>query len=169
MVNLPNNNTRHLKDNFLIRRMAIDHGVPLITNDQVCKCHAITGWKILSFYSLISHSHTAAPALMNVFFLSLCVSGGEAVCRSYSLCRWSRHHQPLPLPPKRRTTKRQQPAEQQPTSVTPLLHLNSRIQWGNINSEIFSASPYLNFYLKYGDDDLKAQVFGCVLRPKDTK
>lgn len=35
VVNLPNNNTRHVKDNFLIRRMAIDHGVPLITNFQV--------------------------------------------------------------------------------------------------------------------------------------
>ena len=39
VVNLPNNNTRHLKDNFLIRRMAVDHGVPLITNYQVSKCH----------------------------------------------------------------------------------------------------------------------------------
>lgn len=37
VVNLPNNNTRHLKDNFVIRRMAIDHGVPLITNHQVSK------------------------------------------------------------------------------------------------------------------------------------
>uniref|UniRef100_A0A673B1I6 carbamoyl-phosphate synthase (ammonia) n=1 Tax=Sphaeramia orbicularis TaxID=375764 RepID=A0A673B1I6_9TELE len=35
VVNLPNNNTRLIKDNFLIRRMAIDHGVPLITNYQV--------------------------------------------------------------------------------------------------------------------------------------
>ena len=35
VVNLPNNNTRLLKDNFLIRRMAVDHGVPLITNYQV--------------------------------------------------------------------------------------------------------------------------------------
>uniref|UniRef100_A0A665XCQ5 Carbamoyl-phosphate synthase 1, mitochondrial n=1 Tax=Echeneis naucrates TaxID=173247 RepID=A0A665XCQ5_ECHNA len=40
VVNLPNNNTRHLKDNFLIRRMAIDHGVPLITNYQVVKLFA---------------------------------------------------------------------------------------------------------------------------------
>lgn len=39
VVNLPNNNTRHLKDNFVIRRMAVDHGVPLITNYQVSKCH----------------------------------------------------------------------------------------------------------------------------------
>lgn len=37
VVNLPNNNTRHLKDNFLIRRMAVDHGVPLITNYQASK------------------------------------------------------------------------------------------------------------------------------------
>ncbi|KAF1382425.1 hypothetical protein PFLUV_G00143650 [Perca fluviatilis] len=40
VVNLPNNNTRHLKDNFLIRRMAVDHGVPLITNHQVVKLFA---------------------------------------------------------------------------------------------------------------------------------
>ncbi|XP_035860063.1 carbamoyl-phosphate synthase [ammonia], mitochondrial-like [Sander lucioperca] len=40
VVNLPNNNTRQLKDNFLIRRMAVDHGVPLITNHQVVKLFA---------------------------------------------------------------------------------------------------------------------------------
>ncbi|XP_060945181.1 carbamoyl-phosphate synthase [ammonia], mitochondrial isoform X2 [Limanda limanda] len=40
VVNLPNNNSRHLKDNFVIRRMAIDHGVPLITNYQVVKLFA---------------------------------------------------------------------------------------------------------------------------------
>uniref|UniRef100_A0A8C6P7L3 Carbamoyl-phosphate synthase 1 n=1 Tax=Nothobranchius furzeri TaxID=105023 RepID=A0A8C6P7L3_NOTFU len=40
VVNLPNNNTRHLKDNFLIRRMAVDYGVPLITNYQVVKLFA---------------------------------------------------------------------------------------------------------------------------------
>ncbi|KAF5893000.1 carbamoyl-phosphate synthase [ammonia], mitochondrial, partial [Clarias magur] len=34
VVNLPNNNTKFVKDNFLIRRMAVDHGVPLITNFQ---------------------------------------------------------------------------------------------------------------------------------------
>uniref|UniRef100_A0A8B9KLP0 carbamoyl-phosphate synthase (ammonia) n=1 Tax=Astyanax mexicanus TaxID=7994 RepID=A0A8B9KLP0_ASTMX len=37
VVNLPNNNTKFLKDNFLIRRMAVDYGVPLITNFQVVK------------------------------------------------------------------------------------------------------------------------------------
>ncbi|XP_031714598.1 carbamoyl-phosphate synthase [ammonia], mitochondrial [Anarrhichthys ocellatus] len=40
VVNLPNNNSRHLKDNFIIRRMAVDHGVPLITNYQVVKLFA---------------------------------------------------------------------------------------------------------------------------------
>ncbi|KAI4805286.1 hypothetical protein KUCAC02_009911, partial [Chaenocephalus aceratus] len=40
VVNLPNNNTRLVKDNFVIRRMAIDHGVPLITNYQVVKLFA---------------------------------------------------------------------------------------------------------------------------------
>ncbi|XP_076026164.1 carbamoyl-phosphate synthase [ammonia], mitochondrial [Genypterus blacodes] len=40
VVNLPNNNTRHIKDNFLIRRLAVDYGVPLITNYQVVKLFA---------------------------------------------------------------------------------------------------------------------------------
>ncbi|XP_058643579.1 carbamoyl-phosphate synthase [ammonia], mitochondrial isoform X2 [Onychostoma macrolepis] len=40
VVNLPNNNTKFLKDNFQIRRMAVDHGVPLITNFQVVKLFA---------------------------------------------------------------------------------------------------------------------------------
>ncbi|XP_066543719.1 carbamoyl-phosphate synthase [ammonia], mitochondrial isoform X2 [Amia ocellicauda] len=40
VVNLPNNNTMFIKDNFLIRRMAIDHGVPLITNFQVVNLFA---------------------------------------------------------------------------------------------------------------------------------
>ncbi|KAG5283428.1 hypothetical protein AALO_G00041970 [Alosa alosa] len=40
VVNLPNNNTRFIKDNFIIRRMAVDHGVPLITNFQVVKLFA---------------------------------------------------------------------------------------------------------------------------------
>lgn len=44
VVNLPNNNTFHLKDNFAIRRMAVDYGVPLITNYQVSERHAkVTG------------------------------------------------------------------------------------------------------------------------------
>ncbi|KAJ8282992.1 hypothetical protein COCON_G00055110 [Conger conger] len=40
VINLPNNSTRFLRDNFLIRRMAVDHGVPLITNYQVVKLFA---------------------------------------------------------------------------------------------------------------------------------
>ncbi|XP_039611293.1 carbamoyl-phosphate synthase [ammonia], mitochondrial isoform X4 [Polypterus senegalus] len=40
VVNLPNSNTKFLKDNFLIRRMAIDHGIPLITNFQIVKMFA---------------------------------------------------------------------------------------------------------------------------------
>ncbi|XP_068428225.1 carbamoyl-phosphate synthase [ammonia], mitochondrial [Clinocottus analis] len=40
VVNLPNNNSRHLNDNFVIRRMAVDHNVPLITNHQVVKLFA---------------------------------------------------------------------------------------------------------------------------------
>uniref|UniRef100_A0A4W3J2K6 Carbamoyl phosphate synthase arginine-specific large chain n=1 Tax=Callorhinchus milii TaxID=7868 RepID=A0A4W3J2K6_CALMI len=40
VVNLPNNNTKFVRENYLIRRMAIDHGVPLITNFQVVKLFA---------------------------------------------------------------------------------------------------------------------------------
>ncbi|XP_067301197.1 carbamoyl-phosphate synthase [ammonia], mitochondrial [Pseudorasbora parva] len=40
VVNLPNNNSKFLKDNFQIRRMAVDYGVPLITNFQVVKLFA---------------------------------------------------------------------------------------------------------------------------------
>ncbi|XP_076858406.1 carbamoyl-phosphate synthase [ammonia], mitochondrial [Brachyhypopomus gauderio] len=40
VVNLPNNNTKFVKDNFHIRRMAVDCGVPLITNFQVVKLFA---------------------------------------------------------------------------------------------------------------------------------
>ncbi|KAK3543883.1 hypothetical protein QTP70_030155, partial [Hemibagrus guttatus] len=40
VVNLPNNNTKFIKENFLIRRMAVDYGVPLITNFQVVKLFA---------------------------------------------------------------------------------------------------------------------------------
>ncbi|KAF7709169.1 carbamoyl-phosphate synthase [ammonia], mitochondrial [Silurus meridionalis] len=40
VVNLPNNNTKFVKENFLIRRMAVDHAVPLITNFQVVKLFA---------------------------------------------------------------------------------------------------------------------------------
>lgn len=40
IINLPNNNTKFVHDNFLIRRMAIDHGLPLVTNFQVVKLFA---------------------------------------------------------------------------------------------------------------------------------
>ncbi|TTA11851.1 Carbamoyl-phosphate synthase [ammonia], mitochondrial [Bagarius yarrelli] len=40
VVNLPNNNTKFVNENFLIRRMAVDYGVPLITNFQVVKLFA---------------------------------------------------------------------------------------------------------------------------------
>uniref|UniRef100_UPI00398E636B carbamoyl-phosphate synthase [ammonia], mitochondrial isoform X2 n=1 Tax=Pristiophorus japonicus TaxID=55135 RepID=UPI00398E636B len=40
VINLPNNNTRFMRENYLIRRMAIDHGMPLITNFQVAKLFA---------------------------------------------------------------------------------------------------------------------------------
>ena len=36
VINLPNQNTKYVKDNYLIRRSSIDNGVPLITNLEVC-------------------------------------------------------------------------------------------------------------------------------------
>ena len=35
VINLPNQNTKYIKDNYLIRRSSIDSGVPLITNLEV--------------------------------------------------------------------------------------------------------------------------------------
>lgn len=35
VINLPNHNTKYVKDNYIIRRTSIDSGVPLITNFQV--------------------------------------------------------------------------------------------------------------------------------------
>lgn len=35
VINLPNHNTKYVRDNYIIRRTAIDAGVPLITNFQV--------------------------------------------------------------------------------------------------------------------------------------
>ncbi|KAJ8017620.1 Carbamoyl-phosphate synthase [ammonia], mitochondrial [Holothuria leucospilota] len=32
VINLPNHNTKFVKDNYLIRRFAVDSGVPLLTN-----------------------------------------------------------------------------------------------------------------------------------------
>lgn len=40
VVNLPNQNTKYIKDNYLIRRSSIDCGVPLITNLEVVKMFA---------------------------------------------------------------------------------------------------------------------------------
>ncbi|KAK3747312.1 hypothetical protein QZH41_016939, partial [Actinostola sp. cb2023] len=35
VINLPNHNTKYIKDNYIIRRTSIDAGVPLVTNFQV--------------------------------------------------------------------------------------------------------------------------------------
>ncbi|XP_071791586.1 carbamoyl-phosphate synthase [ammonia], mitochondrial-like [Asterias amurensis] len=40
VINLPNNNTRYTQDNYLIRRCAIDSGIPLMTNFEVVKLFA---------------------------------------------------------------------------------------------------------------------------------
>ena len=41
VINLPNENTKYTEDNYIIRRTAIDSGVPLLTNFQV-KEHCMT-------------------------------------------------------------------------------------------------------------------------------
>lgn len=50
VINLPNQNTKYIRDNYLIRRASIDCGVPLITNSEVVKMFAealsATGRKI---------------------------------------------------------------------------------------------------------------------------
>ncbi|XP_075036384.1 carbamoyl-phosphate synthase [ammonia], mitochondrial [Mixophyes fleayi] len=40
VINLPNNNTKYVRDNFVIRRTAVDSGVALLTNFQVIKLFA---------------------------------------------------------------------------------------------------------------------------------
>ncbi|XP_072180802.1 carbamoyl-phosphate synthase [ammonia], mitochondrial-like [Diadema setosum] len=40
VINLPNHNTKYVKDNYLIRRAAIDSAVPLMTNFEVVKLFA---------------------------------------------------------------------------------------------------------------------------------
>ncbi|XP_063286024.1 carbamoyl-phosphate synthase [ammonia], mitochondrial [Pelobates fuscus] len=40
VINLPNNNTKYIRDNFLIRRTAVDCGIALLTNFQVVKLFA---------------------------------------------------------------------------------------------------------------------------------
>ncbi|XP_013408425.1 carbamoyl-phosphate synthase [ammonia], mitochondrial [Lingula anatina] len=37
VINLPNHNTKYVKDNYLIRRSAIDFGVPLLTNFEIVR------------------------------------------------------------------------------------------------------------------------------------
>ncbi|MGH0144066.1 UNVERIFIED_CONTAM: hypothetical protein FKN15_044675 [Acipenser sinensis] len=62
VVNLPNSNTKFIRDNFLIRRMAIDHGVPLITNFQVVKlfAEAINHCSVLDSTSLFHYRQNKA-------------------------------------------------------------------------------------------------------------
>ncbi|XP_033124624.1 carbamoyl-phosphate synthase [ammonia], mitochondrial-like [Anneissia japonica] len=40
VINLPNHNTKFTRDNYLIRRTAIDTGTPLMTNFEVVKLFA---------------------------------------------------------------------------------------------------------------------------------
>ncbi|KAM9305925.1 carbamoyl-phosphate synthase [ammonia], mitochondrial [Gastrophryne carolinensis] len=40
VINLPNNNTKYVHDNFVIRRAAVDSGIALLTNFQVVKMFA---------------------------------------------------------------------------------------------------------------------------------
>ncbi|OBS83423.1 hypothetical protein A6R68_22587 [Neotoma lepida] len=40
VINLPNNNTKFVHDNYVIRRTAVDSGIALLTNFQVTKLFA---------------------------------------------------------------------------------------------------------------------------------
>ncbi|XP_014667039.1 PREDICTED: carbamoyl-phosphate synthase [ammonia], mitochondrial-like [Priapulus caudatus] len=40
VINLPNHNTKYLRDNFLIRRTSVDCGVPLLTNFEIVQLFA---------------------------------------------------------------------------------------------------------------------------------
>ncbi|NXA60964.1 CPSM synthase, partial [Mohoua ochrocephala] len=40
VINLPNSNTRFVHDNYVIRRMAVDSGIPLLTNFEVTRLFA---------------------------------------------------------------------------------------------------------------------------------
>lgn len=66
VVNLPNSNTKFIRDNFLIRRMAIDHGVPLITNFQVVKlfAEAINHCSVLDSTSLFHYRQNEASKVI---------------------------------------------------------------------------------------------------------
>jgi carbamoyl-phosphate synthase (ammonia) len=35
VINLPNKNTKHIKENYLIRRAAVDYGIGCISNLEV--------------------------------------------------------------------------------------------------------------------------------------
>lgn len=93
VVNLPNNNTRHLKDNFVIRRLAIDHGVPLITNYQVGghQGAVVMGSTLLPGLNI----YTRPPSL---------VSGCEVVRRGHLSRGGAGYIQPVPLPAERQPT-----------------------------------------------------------------
>lgn len=93
VVNLPNNNTRHLKDNFVIRRLAIDHGVPLITNYQVGGHQGAVGMGSTLLPGL--NIYTLPPSL---------VSGGEVVRRGHLSRGGAGYVQPVPLPAERHPT-----------------------------------------------------------------
>lgn len=69
VVNLPNNNTRHLKDNFVIRRLAIDHGVPLITNYQVCgrQRPSVMGPNVLTVGLILMHLFPLSYQVVKLF------------------------------------------------------------------------------------------------------
>ena len=40
VINIPNHESKRLEDNFLMRRTAMDFGIPLLTNTQLCKVFA---------------------------------------------------------------------------------------------------------------------------------
>lgn len=75
VINLPNNNTKFIKENFLIRRMAVDLGVPLITNFQVGPClHSFVSWHYFGrkyTYIFLIHYRSVCSVLVLVLMPSL--------------------------------------------------------------------------------------------------
>lgn len=79
VVNLPNNNTRHVKDNFAIRRMAVDHGVPLLTNYQVSQGQCGTFFFFCQCGTSIAHFDQVLE--LQFLVVSSKLTGGKCLVR----------------------------------------------------------------------------------------
>ncbi len=82
VVNLPNHNTQYVRDNFLIRRAAIDSGTPLITNFQVTCDTEMFLFVPLCYIFLSINSSSAAKGRKN----SACVRTRQGLSSSREAC-----------------------------------------------------------------------------------